>query len=107
MWWTGGGRIADRQSKQLLEANEKLAKKKKGKSDDDDDEDDDGPNKGPSVCSVDQSAITGESLAVDKFLGDTAYYTCGVKRGKCFGVVICPAKESFVGRTASLVSSRT
>jgi hypothetical protein len=31
---------------------------------------------------VDQSAITGESLAVDKYIGDIAYYTCGVKRGK-------------------------
>lgn len=78
-------------------------------SDDDDDDDDGkgGPNKGPSVCSVDQSAITGESLAVDKFVGDVAYYTCGVKRGKCYGVVSVPARESFVGRTASLVSSQS
>lgn len=88
-----------------METNEKNQKKHQSDDSQSDDEDDDGPSKGPSVCSVDQSAITGESLAVDKFLGDTAYYTCGVKRGKCYGVVICPAKESFVGRTASLVSS--
>jgi H+-transporting ATPase len=56
------------------------------------------------VCSVDQSAITGESLASDKFLGDIAYYTCGVKRGKVYGVVTVQAPESFVGKTASLVS---
>jgi H+-transporting ATPase len=74
-------------------------------SDSDDDEEEGGVNKGPSLCSVDQSAITGESLAVDKYVGDVAYYTCGVKRGKCYGVVSVPAKESFVGRTASLVSS--
>ncbi|KZT71324.1 plasma-membrane proton-e [Daedalea quercina L-15889] len=64
-----------------------------------------GMEKGPSVLSVDQSAITGESLAVDKFLGDIAYYTCGVKRGKAYGVATCGAQQSFVGKTASLVMS--
>lgn len=72
---------------------------------DSDDDDDDGPYKGPSLCSVDQSAITGESLAVDKFLGDIAYYTCGLKRGKVYAVVTVPARQSFVGRTAALVST--
>lgn len=43
---------------------------------------------------------------MDKYIGDIAYYTCGVKRGKCFGVVTVSAKGSFVGRTASLVSSK-
>ena len=61
-----------------MEKKEASKKNKGDKGDDDDDEDD----KGPSVCSVDQSAITGESLAVEKYLGDIAYYTCGVKRGK-------------------------
>ena len=86
---------------------DKAEKSKAGHRDDESDDDDDGggPNKGPSVCSVDQSAITGESLAVDKHIGDVAYFTCGVKRGKCFGMVVCSAKQSFVGKTASLVSS--
>ena len=90
---------------QAKELQEKVNKAKTGKHEDSDgDDDDDGPDKGPALCSVDQSAITGESLAVDKYIGDVAYYTCGVKRGKCFGVVACPAKQSFVGRTAALVS---
>ncbi|KZT36280.1 plasma-membrane proton-e [Sistotremastrum suecicum HHB10207 ss-3] len=68
------------------------------------DDEEDGVYKGPSLCSVDQSAITGESLAVDKFLDDVAYYTCGVKRGKVYAVVTCSAKQSFVGKTAALVT---
>ncbi|TFK50282.1 plasma-membrane proton-e [Heliocybe sulcata] len=61
-------------------------------------------DKGPSVFSCDQSAITGESLAVDKYIGDTIYYTTGGKRGKVYMVVTETAKQSFVGRTASLVT---
>ncbi|KAH6957064.1 hypothetical protein DER45DRAFT_631809 [Fusarium avenaceum] len=55
------------------------------------------------LAAVDQSAITGESLAVEKYLGDLVYYTTGCKRGKSLGLVQTPAKESFVGRTADLV----
>jgi magnesium-transporting ATPase (P-type) len=40
-------------------------------------------------------------------IGDTIYYTTGVKRGKCYIVVTDVAKESFVGRTASLVGGTT
>ncbi|KAM0351920.1 hypothetical protein ACHAPU_002436 [Fusarium lateritium] len=55
------------------------------------------------LAAIDQSAITGESLAVEKYLGDLVYYTTGCKRGKSFGLVQTNAKESFVGRTADLV----
>ncbi|UNI24688.1 hypothetical protein JDV02_010418 [Purpureocillium takamizusanense] len=55
------------------------------------------------LVAVDQSAITGESLAVDKYLGDVVYYTTGCKRGKSYAIVINTAKHSFVGRTAELV----
>ncbi|KAJ7767696.1 E1-E2 ATPase-domain-containing protein [Mycena metata] len=71
-----------------------------------DDGDDGGEeDRGPSVLSVGQSAITGESLAVDKYISDVAYYTCGVKRRKCYAMASATAKQSFVGRTASLVMS--
>lgn len=51
----------------------------------------------------DHSAITGESLAVDRYMGDTIFYTTGCKRGKAYAVVQTTAKTSFVGRTATMV----
>ena len=65
--------------------------------------DEDEHHVGVALIAADQSAITGESLAVDKYVGDTAYYTTGCKRGKAYGVVTASARFSFVGRTASLV----
>ncbi|KAI5474748.1 plasma-membrane proton-e [Pseudohyphozyma bogoriensis] len=85
----------------------KSEKGEKGEKGDEDDDEDDKAKKGPSVISVDQSAITGESLAVDKYIGETAYYTCQIKRGKCLARVTLPAGQSFVGRTASLVTCRS
>jgi len=60
-------------------------------------------HQGHSIIATDQSAITGESLAVDKFMGDVVYYTTGCKRGKAYAVCQTSAKYSFVGRTATLV----
>ncbi|TVY84678.1 Plasma membrane ATPase [Lachnellula suecica] len=59
---------------------------------------------GYALLAIDQSAMTGESLAVDKYITDVIYYTTGCKRGKAYAVVTHSAKMSFVGRTASLVS---
>lgn len=52
----------------------------KGDNEDEDDDDDD--HHGYPILATDQSAITGESLAVDKYMCDTVYYTTGCKRGK-------------------------
>lgn len=68
-----------------------------------DDDDDEGIDKGPAVIACDQSAITGESLAVDKHIGDTVFYTTGCKRGKAYVLCTDIAKQTFVGRTAALV----
>ncbi|PTU21793.1 hypothetical protein P175DRAFT_0500676 [Aspergillus ochraceoroseus IBT 24754] len=83
----------------LATANDDTLKEK-------DDEDEDGgieARVGVSLVAVDQSAITGESLAVDKYMADTCYYTTGCKRGKAYAVVTATAQQSFVGKTAALV----
>jgi len=76
----------------------------KNHTDSDEDED---HHVGVSIVATDQSAITGESLAVDKFMGDVCYYTTGCKRGKAYSVVTESARGSFVGKTASLVQGAT
>lgn len=53
---------------------------------------------------IDQSSITGESLAVDKHKGDTCYASSAVKRGTCFIVVTATGDNTFVGRAAALVN---
>ncbi|PWI73705.1 Plasma membrane ATPase [Purpureocillium lilacinum] len=53
---------------------------------------------------VDQSAITGESLAVDKHKGDNCFASSAVKRGEAFVVVTATGDNTFVGRAAALVS---
>lgn len=73
------------------------------KEKDDEDDDDVEASLGVSLLAIDQSAITGESLAVDKYMTDTCYYTTNCKRGKAYGVILATARHSFVGKTAALV----
>ncbi|KAI9840771.1 MAG: plasma membrane H+-ATPase [Sclerophora amabilis] len=54
---------------------------------------------------VDQSAITGESLAVDKHKGDQCYASSAVKRGEAFMVIAATGDNTFVGRAAALVNA--
>ncbi|KGO63527.1 ATPase, P-type, K/Mg/Cd/Cu/Zn/Na/Ca/Na/H-transporter [Penicillium italicum] len=61
--------------------------------------------RGYPILACDHSAITGESLAVDRYMGDMIFYTTGCKRGKAYAVVQTGARTSFVGRTASMVQA--
>lgn len=88
--------------KQRLD-NGELAGGTNTKSEDDDQEDDEPNTHGHSIASCDHSAITGESLAVDRYVGDTVFYTTGCKRGKAYAVVQATAEKTFVGRTAAMV----
>jgi H+-transporting ATPase len=53
--------------------------------------------------SIDQSALTGESLPVEKAVGDTAYASSVAKMGEMKAVVTATGAETYFGRTAKLV----
>ncbi|MEE9588833.1 MAG: HAD-IC family P-type ATPase, partial [Hyphomicrobiaceae bacterium] len=55
--------------------------------------------------SADQSALTGESLPVDKKVGDDAYSGSIVKLGAMNGLVTATGLKTYFGRTAELVQS--
>ena len=55
--------------------------------------------------SVDQAAITGESLPVTKNTNDICYSGTVVKQGEMVGVVTATGSNSYFGKTAGLVSS--
>jgi H+-transporting ATPase len=55
--------------------------------------------------SVDQAALTGESLPVSKKVGDSAYSGSIAKQGAMTGLVTGTGNNTFFGRTAKLVAS--
>jgi H+-transporting ATPase len=59
---------------------------------------------GGDYASIDQAALTGESLPVAKKIGDEAYSGSVVKQGEMQGVVIATGTNTFFGRTAKLVA---
>jgi H+-transporting ATPase len=60
---------------------------------------------GGSYLSIDQAALTGESLPVGKEVGDVAYSGSIAKQGDMQGVVTAIGNDTFFGRTAKLVAS--
>jgi H+-transporting ATPase len=55
--------------------------------------------------SVDQSALTGESLPVNKKTGEIAYSGSVAKQGEMIALVTATGADTFFGRTAKLVES--
>jgi H+-transporting ATPase len=55
--------------------------------------------------SIDQSALTGESLPVNKKVGDVGYSGSVVKQGEMATLVTATGANTFFGKTAKLVSS--
>ncbi len=55
--------------------------------------------------SVDQSALTGESLPVSKASGDSAYSGSIAREGEMVGVVTETGSDTFFGKTAALVAT--
>ena len=60
---------------------------------------------GGSYLSVDQAALTGESLPAGKAVGDIAYSGSIAKQGDMQGVVTATGNNTFFGRTAKLVAA--
>ncbi|KAJ3099265.1 hypothetical protein HDU96_010762 [Phlyctochytrium bullatum] len=54
---------------------------------------------------IDQSALTGESLPVNKKKGDVAYSSSVVKQGQMLGIVIKTGINTYIGRAASLIGN--
>jgi H+-transporting ATPase len=54
--------------------------------------------------SIDQSALTGESLAVTKHSGESAFSGTIIKQGEMLAGVIATGKSTYFGRTAELVA---
>ncbi|WP_337859958.1 plasma-membrane proton-efflux P-type ATPase [Ferroplasma sp.] len=52
---------------------------------------------------IDQSALTGESLSVNKKINDLVYSSSIVKRGETTGIVVATGKNTYFGKTTELV----
>lgn len=83
----------------------KLEKKKK--KEENEESEGEGESKDYPILACDHSTITGESLAVDRFIGDEVFYTTGCKRGKAYAIVQSTGPRTFVGRTAAMVQGTT
>ncbi|CAG9317425.1 unnamed protein product [Blepharisma stoltei] len=58
---------------------------------------------GPGYAEIDQSALTGESLAVTKFEGEMVYQGSVCKKGDLEAIVAATGANTFFGKTSTLV----
>ncbi|KAL4780837.1 hypothetical protein BJX76DRAFT_364067 [Aspergillus varians] len=65
----------------------------------------DGRVKTNHLLQVDQSSVTGESLAVNKCKDEVCYASSVVKRGDAYLVITATGDNTFMGKTAALVKS--
>ena len=54
------------------------------------------------LLSADESALTGESMPVDKHVSDVAYSGSAVKQGEMTALVVATGEKTFFGKTARL-----
>ncbi|KAL2821743.1 hypothetical protein BDW59DRAFT_108929 [Aspergillus cavernicola] len=65
----------------------------------------DGRVKTKHLLQVDQSSVTGESLAVNKCKDEVCYASSVVRRGDAYLVITATGDHTFMGKTAALVKS--
>lgn len=88
---------------QQMRQEGKLEKKKKKSEAEEEESQEEDEHRDFPVLACDHSAITGESLAVDRYAGDDVFYTTGCKRGQAYAIVQAIGTKTFVGRTAAMV----
>lgn len=91
------------QNYQQMRQEGKLEKKKKKSEAEEEESQEEDEHRDFPVLACDHSAITGESLAVDRYAGDDVFYTTGCKRGQAYAIVQAIGTKTFVGRTAAMV----
>lgn len=57
------------------------------------------------AVSLDQAALTGESLPVSKTIGDKLLSSTVCKQGECEAIIIATGKNTYFGRAADIVGS--
>ncbi|HML04294.1 MAG TPA: plasma-membrane proton-efflux P-type ATPase, partial [Methanobacterium sp.] len=60
-----------------------------------------------SYITVDESALTGESLPVDKTAEDVAYSGSIIQKGEMIGIVVATGSNTFFGKAAELIAGVT